>query len=439
MQHRRIVITGLGVVSPNALGVSAYTAALRDGVSGIRVIAEFDTSMLKTHAAAIVAGFNPSDHMDERDIRRVPRMVPFALAAAREALVMAALPFAELGATGEGRHLELSRRTGIALGTGGGGLHFVETNYRKYFQNLGGYSPFTITAGTHGNLSSELSIALGLRGASHVISTGCTSSTDALGYALLHLRAGTHDIFLAGGADSPITEGILKGFELMRILAATTDPPGRMSRPFSLDRDGFVLGEGAWMFVLEERDHALARGATILAELLGHASTCDAFHRVQPAPDATESVRAIQLALADAGVTTDDIDYVNLHGTSTQMNDALETLAMHKVFGPRAPSVPMSTTKSMIGHPQGACGAAGLAAGILSIRAGFLHPTINLEKPDPACDLDYIPNAARPVDARRQHTILCNCIAFGSKNSAMVVRTAAQVPSRRAAESALIS
>jgi 3-oxoacyl-[acyl-carrier-protein] synthase II len=195
-----------------------------------------------------------------------------------------------------------------------------------------------------------------------------------------------------------------------------------MSRPFCKDRDGFVLGEGAWMFVLEDRDHALARNAPVLAELLGHGSTCDAFHRVQPAPDATESVRAIQMALADAALSTDQIDYVNLHGTSTQMNDALETLAMHKAFGDRASAIPMSTTKSMIGHPQGACGAAGLAASILSIRAGFLHPTINMTDPDPACDLDYIPNTPRPIDNSRPLNILCNCIAFGSKNSALVVR-----------------
>jgi 3-oxoacyl-[acyl-carrier-protein] synthase II len=227
-------------------------------------------------------------------------------------------------------------------------------------------------------------------------------------------------MMLAGGADSPIARGILTAFEKMRVVSTRRwDDPRRTSRPFSLDRDGFVLGEGAWMFVLEEREHALARGATILAELAGYGSTCDAYHRVQIAPEILEPVRAIEIALADAGAIRQDVGYVNLHGTSTDLNDRMETAALKKCFGKRAANIPMSSTKSMIGHPQGACGAAGLAATILCLRRGSAHPTINLDNPDPQCDLDYVPLHARAVQAG---VALCNCIAFGSKNSALVVR-----------------
>src|SRR5205814_773200 len=197
------------------------------------------------------------------------------------------------------------------------------------------------------------------------------------------------------------------------------DDPAKASRPFTRDRDGFVLGEGAWMFLLEDEEHARSRGAPILAEIAGYASTCDAFHRVQIAPDVIEPVRAIELALADAGVAKDEVGYVNAHGTSTQLNDKMETLALKKCFNSRAGRIPMSSTKSMVGHPQGACGAAGLAATVLAMRTGHVHPTINYDAPDPECDLDYVPNLARKLDV---DVALCNCIAFGSKNSALVVR-----------------
>jgi 3-oxoacyl-[acyl-carrier-protein] synthase II len=339
-------------------------------------------------------------------------MVPMAIAASREALAQAKWDAAP-------DDLPARRSIGVALGTGGGGLAFVEEQYKNLFTG-GSASLFSITAGTHGNLSSELSIALGLRGPSHVLSTGCTSSTDALGYAAMLIRSGTVPMMLAGGADACISFGILSAFERMRVVSTRRwDDPRRSSRPFSADRDGFVLGEGAWMFVLESEASAAARGATPLAEIAGYGSTCDAYHRVQIAPDVAEPVRAIDLALADAGATADEIDYVNLHGTGTEMNDRMETEAVKRALGPRAQDIPMSSTKSMIGHPQGACGAAGLAATVLGMQAGWVHPTINLTTPDPACDLDYVPNEARAADVK---TALCNCIAFGSKNSALVIR-----------------
>jgi 3-oxoacyl-[acyl-carrier-protein] synthase II len=410
--RRRVVITGIGVVSPNGVGRDAYLRSLREGRSGITPLDTIDASAIKSWAAGQVRDLDLTTVMNAVDLRRVPRMAPLTLHAAREALRHADLNFAP-------DDLESRRQVGVLLGTGGGGLSFAEEHYQRVFT---GQSPslFGITAGTYGNLSSELSIALGLRGMSHVISTGCTSSTDAFGYSMMLIRAGVLPVVLAGGGDAPITPQILAGFERMRVCSTKRwDRPAQASRPFSADRDGFVLAEGAWMFVLEEREHALARGATVLAELVGYGSTCDAYHRVQIAPDVAEPVRAIEMAIADAGVSTDDVGYVNLHGTGTALNDRLETLAMRKAFGSRAGRIAMSSTKSMIGHPQGACGAAGLAATVLSLREGFAHPTINLDTPDPECGLDYVPNAARAVDAQ---VALCNCIAFGSKNSALVVR-----------------
>lgn len=408
------MITGIGVVSPNGIGAESFATNCIAGRSGISALPEFQDCSLKSTAAAQVRDFDPATFMDPGEARRVPRMVHLALAASREALVSSKFQL-------DPADLDSQRKIGVSLGTGGGGLAFVEDQYRAFFLEGKG-SLYSITAGTHGNLSSELSIALHLRGPSHVLSTGCTSSTDALGYAMLLIRNGIVPAMLAGGADAPLAPGILTAFEKMRVVSTRRwDDPAKSSRPFSLDRDGFVLGEGAWMFVLEDLDHAKARGAPIFAELAGYASTCDAFHRVQIAPDVIEPVRAIELALDDADLSKDEIGYVNLHGTSTELNDRMETLAIRKCFGELADRIPMSSTKSMIGHPQGACGAAGLAATVLCMRRGMLHPTINLDQPDPSCDLDYIPNQARKAVVG---AALCNCIAFGSKNSAMVIRRA---------------
>ena len=410
-QQKRVVITGIGVVSSNGIGADAFAEACIAGRSGVSAL-RWDAPHLKSSAAAQVLNYDSSQVMEPSEARRVPRMIPMALQASREAMAMAGAEFAP-------DDLAAQQKMGVALGTGGGGLAFVEEQYRTFFTEGKG-SVYSITSGTHGNLSSELSIALKLRGPSHVLSTGCTSSTDALGYAAMQIRAGIVPMMLAGGADSPIAVGIMTAFEKMRVVSTRHwEDPAQSSRPFSADRDGFVLGEGAWMFVLEEQEHALARGAKILAEFAGHASTCDAYHRVQIAPEIIEPVRAIELALAQAGVTKDEVGYINLHGTSTELNDRMETAAVKKCFGERAAKIPMSSTKSMIGHPQGACGAAGLAATVLCLRRGFIHPTLNLDRPDPLCDLDYVPNHARKASV---DIALCNCIAFGSKNSAMVVR-----------------
>ncbi len=410
----RAVITGLGAVSPNGLGRDAYLRANREGTSGVKRIEEFDTAALWSRVAGIVRDVDLSLAMEPRHLKLVSRTAPLAILAGREALE-------DAGLSPEGLDLDTRRQISVALGTGGGGIAMVEAMYGHYYAgHPERATALAVPAGTHGNLSSELSIRLGLRGPSHVISTGCTSSTDAIGYALRQIQHGERPLVLVGGADAPIAPGILMGFDVMGIISRNwNDQPQKACRPFSRDRDGFVLGEGAWMLVFEERDHALARGAHIHGEILGYASTCDAWHRVAMSVDLDEPTRAIELAIADAGLTPRHIDYVNLHGTGTEMNDRVETAAIKRALGPHSAEVPMSATKSMIGHPQGACGAAGVVATLLSLNAEFLPPTINYELPDPDCDLDYVPNVARPTKAR---VALCNCMGFGSKNSALVLR-----------------
>lgn len=262
-------------------------------------------------------------------------------------------------------------------------------------------------------------MAFGLRGLSHIVSTGCTSSTDAIAYAAEHIALGRQDVMISGGVDAPIAPGILAGFNLMTVLTNEwNDEPHRASRPFSKNRSGMVLGEGSWIYVLEEFERAKKRNAKMYAEITGYGATCDAYHRVRLEEGGDEPARAMKLALEDAGRTPEDIDYVNLHGTSTLLNDRIETSALKLAFDGYAARIPMSATKSQVGHPQGASGAAGLAAALCAMHEQMIPPTINLDEPDPACDLDYVPNQARPA---KVEIALCNCIGFGSKNSVLVV------------------
>src|SRR4029079_16554602 len=338
---------------------------------------------------------------------------PLALAAAREALEDARLFPDDLS-------LDERRAFGVELGTGGGGLAFTEQQYEYWYVGpTSKASVYTIPASTHGGLSSELSMAFGLRGLSHIVSTGCTSSTDAIAYDAQHIALGRQEMMLTGGVDAPIAPGILAGFNLMTVLTNEwNDEPQRASRPFSLDRSGIVLGEGAWIYVLEELEHARGRSAKIYAEVTGYGATCDAYHRVRLEESGDEPARAMKLALEDAGRDAAEIDYVNLHGTSTVLNDRIETSALKIALNGRAITTPMSATKSQIGHPQGASGAAGRAAAFCAMHTRMIPPTINLDAPDPECDLDYVANTARKADV---HIALCNCIGFGSKNSALLI------------------
>jgi len=414
---RRVVITGMGVVSPNGTGNAAFSEAILAGRSGVRRISRFDATEIPVQIAGEVPHFDELAWLEKRERKHVSRVLPLALAAGNEALREAGLDQNSLG-------LEEKRRFGVILGSGGGSQEFTEEQYRLFFhQEYKKMSLFCVPTGVMGTLSSDLSVRFGLLGASHMVTTGCTSSTDALGYAVRQIRAGRLDMALSGGADAPIALGIVKGFILMKILTDSWNhSPERGSRPFSIDRDGFVLAEGAWMFVLEEYEHARARGARMRAEICGYGSTCEAFHRVRLQECGEEPARAIGLAMTEAGIAPSDVDYVNLHGTSTQLNDRIETRALKLVLKERAGEVPMSALKSQIGHPQGACGAAGVAATIVAMQSGQIPPTINLETPDPECDLDYVPQGGRKKAV--EHAV-CNCIAFGSKNSALVVRKVA--------------
>ena len=408
-----IVISGVGVLSPNGVGRENYFSATTAGRSGVRTITQFDPGSLPARIAGEV-DFDPTRWVDAKNIRHVSRVVPLAIAATDEALRDANLDPLALD-------LEARRNIGVMLGSGGGAVEFSERMYELWYKGAAKQaSVYSVPSGTIGTIASEISMAYDLHGFSHLISTGCTSSTDAIGYAYRNLKLGVADIIVTGGADATITEGVMTGFCIMRIVTNSwNEQPECGSRPFTRNRDGFVLAEGSWMFVMERASSARARGARIYAEVAGYASTCDAYHRVRMDDSGEEPARAMQLAMKDAGVDPGEVDYVNYHGTSTELNDRIETRAVKLAFGKHATRLAGSATKSMIGHPQGACGAAGVAATLMAFRDDVLPPTINLDTPDPECDLDYIPDLGR---RKRIDVAVCNTIAFGSKNSALVLR-----------------
>lgn len=410
----RAVITGIGALSPNGIGRETFWAATRAGVSGVGAISRFDPSGLAVRVAGEVRGFDEHRYIAPKDRPHVSRAAPLAIAAVTEALADAHLQPDRMCRD------EL-REVGVILGSGGGSQEFTEEQYRLYYAGLHKQcSVYVIPTSTIGTLASEISMRFGFRGLSHVVSTGCTSSTDALGYALRNIQAGVLRTAVAGGVDAPIAPLVVRGFQLMRIMTARwNEEPHRASRPFSADRDGFVIAEGAWFFVIEERERALRRGAHIYGEILGYGSTCEAYHRVRLEECGEEPARAIQLALREADIPPPSVQYLHYHGTSTELNDRIETRAVKLAFDGHASHLPGSSLKSMIGHPQGACGAAGVAATLLAMRDGFAPPTINVDVPDAECDLDYIPHRGRSLDIE---TAVVNCIAFGSKNSALVLR-----------------
>jgi len=410
----RVAITGLGIVSPFGRGRERYWEHVSRGCSAVRPIRDFDASAFPCRVAASVPPVEAAEVFEapgsvsaHADPRRYARVSLIAVLAAREAWTDAGLAPGQPGA-------------GVIVGSGAGGIDVAEQQYREFFTSTGRrVTPYAIPVSIVGIVSSEISIALQLHGISHVLSTGCTSSTDAIGYAAALIRSGEADVLVTGGADACVTPGMIFGFSRMRAVStAYNDTPAEASRPFDRGRDGFVLGEGAWMLVLEREDRAVARGAHVYATVEGYGSTCDAFHRVQMDPDGEQIVQAMRLAVERSGRRLEEIGYVNYHGTSTQLNDAVESRCVRRLFGARADRVPGSSTKSMIGHPQGASGAAGVATAALALSRGFLPPTINLHDPDPACDLDFIPHRGRTA---QPEAALCNCLGFGSKNSAIVL------------------
>ncbi len=414
----RVVITGIGVVSPFGVGRERFWDHVSRGCSGTRAITDFDASEFGCRVAAPVSQVTINDvppiegddiwDTDYRaDPKRYSRAALVGVIAAREAWIDAGLRINEPNA-------------GVVVGSGGGGIDVGERQYYDFFVERGRkVTPYAIPVSIVGMVSSEISISLRLRGISHVLSCGCTSSTDAIGYATALIRAGDADVLLSGGTDACVTPGMIFGFSRMKVVSmAYNNTPAAASRPFDRSRDGFVLGEGAWMIVIEREDRATARGATIYASIDGYGSTCDAYHRVQMAPDGEEIVRAITLAIERSGRRREEIGYVNYHGTSTLLNDAVESRCVRQVFGDHAERLAGSSVKSMIGHPQGASGAAGVVTAALAMSRQLLPPTINLHDADPACDLDFVPNHGRCADVE---AALCNCLGFGSKNSALVL------------------
>jgi 3-oxoacyl-[acyl-carrier-protein] synthase II len=409
MNQRRVAITGMGLVTPLADNVPQFWAELRAGHSGVRTIEQFDASAFRTRFGGEVKSFEPADILGVREARRLDRFAQFALVAARQAVADSGIDFSR----------EDAYRCGVCLGSSVGGLNEYEEQHDKYRDSgPSRLSPFMIPRFMPNAASGALSIDFGLRGPNVTISTACASANQAIEYALRMLRLGQVDIMFAGGAEAALTPLALGGFCAARSLSTRNDDPARASRPFDLDRDGFVMGEGAGVVVLEEMERARRRGATIYAELLGAGTSSDAYHIAAPHPEGVGAIKAMQLALEDARLNPTDISYLNAHGTSTQAGDECETLAVKQVFGQHAHRLAISSTKSMTGHLLGAAGGVELIATALTIRDGVVHPTINYETPDPNCDLDYVPNVARQM---RVDYAVSNSFGFGGHNCSLVV------------------
>jgi 3-oxoacyl-[acyl-carrier-protein] synthase II len=406
---RRVVITGMGTVNSLSADVAAFWEALCAGRSGVGAIEQFDTTAYKVHFGGEVKGFDPETELDGQPPRRLDRFAQFALAATLKAVKDCGIDFTK----------EDPFRCGVILGSGIGGLNEFEAQHRRNLEHgPSKVSPFVIPKMIPNSASGIVSIHFGLCGHNTAISTACSSAAHALADAHRTIQWGHADVMVSGGSESVITPMGVSGFSNMKALSLRNHEPQRASRPFDKDRDGFVLAEGAGILVLEELEHARKRGAMIYAEVLGIGSTADAHHITSPHPSGAGAARSMVLALRDARLNPQDIQYINAHGTSTQQGDLAETKAMKDVFGPHARKLAVSSTKSMLGHTLGASGGVELIATIMSIRTGVVHPTINLDTPDPECDLDYVPNTAREMPVR---FALSNSFGFGGHNCTLAV------------------
>jgi 3-oxoacyl-[acyl-carrier-protein] synthase II len=407
---RRVVVTGLGVVTPIGTGHRAFWSALLAGVSGVGRVSSFDPTAFATQIAAEVRDFDPSAYMERKEARRNDRFVQFAYAAARMALEDARLSITPTSAA----------RIGVLIGSGIGGATTWEAQHRTLVERgPDRVSPFFIPMIIVNMASGVTAILTGAKGPSSCVVTACATGGNAIGDAARLIQRGEADAMLAGGTEAAITELSMAGFCSMKAMSTRNDDPQGASRPFDATRDGFVMGEGAGVVVLEALEHAEARRAEIYAELVGYGVTSDAYHITQPDPDGDGACRSMSAALADAGVAPEEIDYINAHGTSTPYNDRLETLAVKRLFGDHARRLAISSTKSMTGHLLGAAGGVEFIACVLALRDQMLPPTINYRVPDPDCDLDYVPNAARPA---RLRTVMSNAFGFGGHNATLVAR-----------------
>jgi 3-oxoacyl-[acyl-carrier-protein] synthase II len=407
---RRIVITGLGAVTPIGIGKGAFWDALHAGRSGVARVTFFDVGDYPCQIDAEIKGFNPEQYVEKKSVKRMDRFTQFACAAADMAIRDAKLDDASVD----------KDRVGIIVGSGIGGLSTIEEEH-IVLRERGArrVSPFLIPKLISNMAPGEIAIRWGFTGPNYAVSSACATSNHAIGDALRLLRYGDADVIVAGGSEAAITPLGFAGFCAARTLSTRNDAPERASRPFDKDRDGFVMGEGAGIVILETLEHAQARGARIYAELAGYGASDDAYHITAPNPEGTSAVKAMRSALKDADVVPEDVQYVNAHGTSTNLNDKTETKALKLVFGDHARKLAISSTKSMTGHLLGAAGVVELIATVLCIENKTVHPTINYETPDPECDLDYVPNKARPLDIR---CALSNSLGFGGHNAVLLVK-----------------
>jgi 3-oxoacyl-[acyl-carrier-protein] synthase II len=409
-ERKRVVITGMGAMTPLGETVDEYWESLIQGRSGIGPMTQADPTGFPCVIAGEVRGFEPEKYIDAKEARRMARFTQLGVAAAIRAAESAGLNASTI----------VSEESGVVLGNGNGGMPTTEEQARVLFERGGmKESPFFIPMILPNMAAAQISRILGLKGYSNTVITACAAGTQAIGEGAEVIRRGTAKVVFAGGTEAGICQLSLGGFSVIRALSTRNEEPQRASRPFEANRDGFVPGEGAGILVLEEMEHAISRGAPILAEIVGYGVSSDAYHPVHPDENGEGAARAMSWAIADAGLTPQDIDYINAHGTSTPINDAVETLAIKKVFGEGAYKVPISSTKSMIGHAMGGSGAVEAVAAVKTIQTGIIHPTINYEVPDPFCDLDYVPNVAREKDVR---TVLSNSFGFGGQNACLVIR-----------------
>ena len=408
--RERVVITGMGALTPLGLSTGAFWNGLIEGRSGVGPVTRFDASQLKTRIAAELKGFEPARYMEAKLIKRTDPFVQFAIAAAAEAVSSSGLDCAE----------QNGERIGVIIGSGIGGTTTWEAQHRLLVERgPDRVSPFFVPMMIADMASGQVSMLHGARGANYATVSACASGAHALGAAFHLVREGELDAVLAGGSEAPVTPLAMAGFCSLRAMSTRNDEPERASRPFDRDRDGFIMGEGSAVLVIESERHAKARGAKILAELVGYGATADAHHITEPAPGGEGAARAMGLALKSAGLRPEDVQYINAHGTSTDLNDKCETQAIKSIFGEHAKRVMISSTNSMTGHLLGAAGAVELVASVFTIMNGIIPPTMNYENPDPECDLDYVPNAARRADV---DVVVSNSFGFGGHNVSLAVR-----------------
>jgi len=408
---RRVVITGVGLLTGLGIGTEETWRCLLQGQSGVGPITRFDPSKFPTKIAAEVKNFNPANYLEKKDVKKMDTFVQYAVAAAEFAMKDAGL------GRFEG---EAAERAGAIIGSGIGGFTTIESEHETLLrQGPRRVSPFFIPSSIINMAAGQVSIRFGARGPNSAPCTACSSGTHAVGDSFRLLQHGDSDIVIAGGSEAAISPLAIAGFDALKALSTRNEEPKRASRPFDKERDGFVLGEGAGILILEEMGHALARDARIYAEVVGYGMSADAYHMTAPVPDGDGAARAMKATILDAGIAPADIDYINAHGTSTPQNDRTETAAIHKVFGESARQLAISSTKSMTGHLLGAAGAVEAVIAALSIRDQVIHPTINQESPDPECDLDYVPNVARKTTIRY---VLSNSFGFGGTNACILLK-----------------